>query len=313
MSFDPRLEIGQIVTNDEIVRIFKVDNSQGIRTSRKHKYIVITLTHDNSPYNDRWHDDGYHLDYMGGGKEEKGDQKLEGRNKTLRDAYNTDKELFFFEQVIDNNKKKYIYRGLCDLVGEPWQAKEKCKNGSTRLVYMFPIKLRNKRIDFNHSDKEIEVFEDEDLDFNKKLANISRKDISKKAREYIAKPQEKAKPVEKQGIKIYPRNKEIALNALKLASFQCEADFNHESFIRKNTDAKYMEPHHLIPMSFSDQFEYSLDVEANIVSLCSDCHNLIHYGEDRYTLLKKLYNMRKDSLKDAGIEVSFEELKRMYK
>ena len=34
----------------------------------------------------------------------------------------------------------------------------------------------------------------------------------------------------------------------------------------------YVEAHHLIPMGFQDDFSKSIDVEANIISLCTYCH-----------------------------------------
>lgn len=74
-----------------------------------------------------------------------------------------------------------------------------------------------------------------------------------------------------------------------------------------------MEPHHLVPMCFSKDFKNSLDVEQNIVSLCSECHNEIHYGKERFKLLEKLYNERKEELKVVGIDITFEQLKLMYK
>lgn len=42
-------------------------------------------------------------------------------------------------------------------------------------------------------------------------------------------------------------------------------------------------------MAYSDKFKVSLDVEANIVSLCSTCHNHIHYGVGAKDLLTALY------------------------
>lgn len=74
----------------------------------------------------------------------------------------------------------------------------------------------------------------------------------------------------------------------------------------------YTEPHHLVPMSYSEKFEVSLDREENIVSLCSNCHNQLHYGEGFEVLLETLYNERKDYLKNIGIEITFEELLEMY-
>ena len=73
-----------------------------------------------------------------------------------------------------------------------------------------------------------------------------------------------------------------------------------------------MEPHHLIPLAFSDSFDVSLDVEENVVSLCSTCHNCIHYGKEAADLVEMLYNQRKDLLQQVGIEVTLEDVLSMY-
>lgn len=110
----------------------------------------------------------------------------------------------------------------------------------------------------------------------------------------------------------YPRNKEISENALRLANYKCECNKEHETFIRKKNHLPYMEPHHLIPLEFQDYFEYSLDVESNIVSLCSNCHNEIHYGINNKELIKKLYEERKEDLKKCGIEIPLNKLYSLY-
>ena len=76
-----------------------------------------------------------------------------------------------------------------------------------------------------------------------------------------------------------------------------------------------MEPHHLIPISEQSNFNVSLDVEANIVSLCSNCHNCIHYGvtKEKLIILKKLFLDRKDRLLQCGIDITFNQLLNMYK
>ncbi len=75
-----------------------------------------------------------------------------------------------------------------------------------------------------------------------------------------------------------------------------------------------METHHLIPLSKQDNFEFSLDVEANIVSLCSNCHNCIHYGidEDKIKILNELFKLRKDRLSKCGINITFNYLLDVY-
>ena len=65
-------------------------------------------------------------------------------------------------------------------------------------------------------------------------------------------------------------------------------------------------------MSRQDDFEFSLDVPANIVSLCSNCHNWIHYGADNKKLLEKLYEERSERLKKVGIDITIEQLLSYY-
>ena len=74
----------------------------------------------------------------------------------------------------------------------------------------------------------------------------------------------------------------------------------------------FTEPHHLVPLAFSDRFDGSLDREENIVSLCSNCHNEIHYGKEAGKLVKKLYGDRKDLLESIGISITLDELLEMY-
>lgn len=129
---------------------------------------------------------------------------------------------------------------------------------------------------------------------------------------YRGTPQIVRKPVIKDGVAIYPRNRQTAINALAHAHFVCEIDRGHPTFIRKHSERTYTEPHHLIPLSYQEQFDISLDVEENIVSLCSNCHNEIHYGRDADRLICLLYEERKDALSMAGINVTYDDLLLMY-
>ena len=130
--------------------------------------------------------------------------------------------------------------------------------------------------------------------------------------EYTGGKKKKPAPVFTNGHKTYPRDRQVAINALAHAHFKCEVDQEHPTFIRKRSDRPYTEPHHLVPMSFSDSFDVSLDREENIVSLCSNCHNEIHYGRDAKILIEKLYSDRKELLESIGISITFDELLEMY-
>lgn len=111
------------------------------------------------------------------------------------------------------------------------------------------------------------------------------------------------------------RNPQIAANALGNAGYVCEFDPADRTFLRKRSKKPYTEPHHLIPISRYKDFPYSVDVEENIVSLCSHCHNLLHYGcmKDKEVILRKLYEARKAGLEESGMRLDFEQLKSYYK
>jgi len=129
---------------------------------------------------------------------------------------------------------------------------------------------------------------------------------------YIPEPKKKAQQQLRSGKKYYPRDRKTSINALIRAGHKCEVDGSHPSVIRKNTDLNYTELHHLIPMAYQDSFENSLDVEANIVALCSTCHNQIHYGEDADKLIEILFSKRKEELEQAGIPISVTDLNKVY-
>jgi len=129
---------------------------------------------------------------------------------------------------------------------------------------------------------------------------------------YSSTPKEKAELIDTKGRRSYRRDRTVAINALVLAKHKCEIDGNHPSFIRKNSNLLYSEPHHLVPLGFYAMFPVSLDVEENIVSLCSNCHNQLHYGKNIRPLLYELYEARKDLLRSVGIEITLQDLYKMY-
>ncbi len=113
---------------------------------------------------------------------------------------------------------------------------------------------------------------------------------------------------------VYPRNLSYAKKALEKANFLCEVDNSHKTFVSKSTNEQYAEAHHLIPLQFQEEFNYSLDVPANIISLCPNCHRKLHFASiyDKKEILEKLLENRKYELKKFGIEASKEELFEIY-
>lgn len=212
-------------------------------------------------------------------------------------AYNeSDNYLNWLKQVIDwkNN----------DPVAKKWTNHEFSKFLYHGIGYMPDSEKHKKEVR-----KQEKKIDDEYLD---EIDEISSVEIPTDDA-YVPVPEDRKDPVINGENYSYPRDKKTALKALKRANYKCQIDKDHPSFIRKTNGTNYTEPHHLVPMSEQDNYEKSLDVQANIVSLCSNCHNQLHYGKDTEALLRKLYEVRQDELEAAGIIISFEELLGLYK
>ena len=110
----------------------------------------------------------------------------------------------------------------------------------------------------------------------------------------------------------YPRDCSVVENALYASGYMCEGMCGCDLFIRQDGKNNYTEGHHLIPLSFQPLFEYSLDVEASVVSLCPRCHRLLHYGQDKRQLLLTLYKKRIARLRMCRIAISYEKLLLFY-
>ena len=132
------------------------------------------------------------------------------------------------------------------------------------------------------------------------IAEMSELAFQEERTEYHPIPEEKVPERECRGRRVAARNKTRSENALARAGYRCEVGA-HETFLRKKTLLPYTEPHHLIPLQFDNQFVYSLDVEANIVSLCSNCHNRLHYGAAVERMIRQLWEARKEELESAGL------------
>ncbi|RDA70464.1 DUF3578 domain-containing protein [Hafnia paralvei] len=116
------------------------------------------------------------------------------------------------------------------------------------------------------------------------------------------------------GRETYTRDDKVAAAAISKASFLCELDPSHITFVSSANNKNYVEAHHLIPMGKQDQFDFSLDVAANVVALCPTCHRLLHHGKmaDKKILLTTLLSKRKQQLENQKIEISTERLLDFY-
>lgn len=113
----------------------------------------------------------------------------------------------------------------------------------------------------------------------------------------------------------WPRSPRVAKIALENASYTCEYDKTHTTFISKASGKQYVEVHHLVPMEKQHDFNVSLDVPENIIALCPNCHRKIHLSgqEEKSPMLEKLFNNRIPALESRGIQITLNELNNAYK
>lgn len=171
---------------------------------------------------------------------------------------------------------------------------------------LFSVSLSPEEPDMNETDAEAHYIT--------RVAAESM-DIASTPFSLSSRPQQKPVPRVSGKRNIYPRDLVVARRALARAAHLCEADPSHTSFLRRNSRFLYMEPHHLIPISCTDYFGVNLDREQNIFSLCSNCHNQIHYGrkEDVRALISKLFSARAEELCGIlGRTISVDEIYQIY-
>ena len=127
-------------------------------------------------------------------------------------------------------------------------------------------------------------------------------------------PQEKPEYTEERGRKQWKKNPGIAKACLANSNYECQVNPAHKTFTSKVTGRNYVEAHHLVPMEFQEQFQWSLDVDSNIIPLCPNCHRLLHNAThtEKVELLKVLFYKSKQDLAKQGISLSWERLIRFY-
>ena len=170
------------------------------------------------------------------------------------------------------------------------------------------LEIKTRKIDVGYRVEKLKkiIFALETNYLKYKENEMIMQDIKKEnssSNKIIYKPKKKTNTKTKQTLKQTSRDTLVKKIALEKANYKCELNQNHQTFINKSNGKPYVLGHHLIPLEFEYLFPYSLDIEANIVSLCSLCHDEIHHGINYKELIDKLYEQRKDDLKKCGIEI----------
>lgn len=140
MTMTRPLEIDEVINNKQLCEVFLCASQGGMRKSNRTN--TLTLISDKTKlYDDKVVGDIYHYTGMG----QSGDQKMSGQNLTLAESVVNGVEVHFFEVI---NPREYTYRGQVELAGEPYQGQQKDQDERQRLVWIFPLRLKDSKAKF---------------------------------------------------------------------------------------------------------------------------------------------------------------------
>ena len=146
-----------------------------------------------------------------------------------------------------------------------------------------------------------------EVEYQEKIQNAKRKNLENG-------PIERKNKTNSTNSSSWSRDPDIAFTALENATFLCENDHSHSTFISEKTGQQFVEAHHLIPMQYQNEYSMSIDVPENIISLCPNCHRAFHNSEKKLKkeLIAKFFNLRANSLLNRNIEINIDNLNKFY-
>lgn len=237
------------------MEIFKVGNSGGMRKSTKNNCLVLISDHTRGIYDDKWY--GNEIHYTGMGLT--GNQSLDYmQNKTLYNTHNTNTILYLFEIFW---KKQYTYQGIVELLKEPYKESQEDINGNDRIVWMFPLTLKNNspvisKKQLNNIYKRLE----------KEANKMNLQELKKLAQKYSSKHVSTRRVVSD----LYYRNIYISEYTKALANGICQL-CGKEAPFKDKQGLPYLESHHIKWLSNGGE-----DSIENTVALCPNCHRKMH-------------------------------------
>ena len=269
-ALDPITQ-GQVLTNEDLRRIFKVSPQGGMRRSLETNTLVIVSNHVESIYDDRWIGEEFHYTGMG----QRGDQTVaNAQNKTLAESDSNGVEVHLFEV---DQPMQYVYQGRVQLAGEPYFETQPDADGLDRKVVVFPLKLADAAMPVSMP---LEEFRSSAQTRERKARRLSQEELLEKASRTRATPGERTVTSVQ-----YERDPYVSQLTKLRANGKCDLCEELAPFIDKN-GSPYLETHHIDWLSKGGK-----DTLDNTVALCPNCHRKMHtldLDEDRDKLTEKL-------------------------
>lgn len=275
--FDPKLAIGQVLTEKEVHDLFECQTTLGIRMSKKNNLFVIMSGTGSRRriYNDKW--DGDTLLYNGTdiNADATGDQTLRrGRgnnNSQLYHVWDTPEDakpqIFLF---VKRQSNRCVFKGEVTLSQKPYQITR--HDDQTKKVWIFPLKL--KSVD---SQNNAQAFQEAETNALGMQLDELYKKVKGKAED--RQPQGTQKKHSSQTT-VYDRDPDISAYVKLRANGVCDLCSQNAPFKDKD-DHPYLESHHIVWLSKNGADEID-----NVVALCPNCHKKMHIINSRQDVEK---------------------------
>lgn len=268
-SFDPELNPGEVISNDELIEKFGVGRSGGMRRSRRNNCLVIVSDHTRGIYEDRW--EGNVLHYTGMGLV--GHQSLDYmQNKTLNESNRNGVIVYLFEVF---EAKRYFFHGEVKLVADAYQEEQLDDEGRMRKVWIFPVQPTDE---FKFPIVYLSTIATKQSKKEKQTSKLSKEELEKRAKATSGKTSKRLVSTN-----VYERNPYVSELAKRRAKGICQL-CEHTAPFKDPTGNPFLETHHIAWLS-----EGGLDTLENTVALCPNCHRKMHSLnpiEDRLKLIE---------------------------
>jgi 5-methylcytosine-specific restriction enzyme A len=256
MAFDPHIAQGSELTNAELCGIFGCSLMGGMNRSHKTNTLVLVSNRVKSIYQDRIDGDVIHYTGMG----QVGDQDLNAtQNRTLNESLTNGVGIHLFEVL---QAGKYIYCGEVQLAGNPYQETQLDVGGNDRVVWMFPLKLKNSS---KFQPVAAEKINSMYVKRESVIHQLGRSELQRRAKQAVKMPGSREVTA-----KQYQRNEYVAEEARRRANGVCQLCETPAPFKNKK-GIPHLEVHHIVWLARGGE-----DSLENTVALCPNCHRKMH-------------------------------------
>lgn len=252
---DRQLQLGQIVTNNDLRDIFKVGNMGGMRRSHATNSLVLVSDHTKGLYDDRWENSICYYTGMG----MRGHQALASQNKTLYESNHNGVNVYLFEVHIAG---QYRYHGQVKLAQEPFQEDQLDVEDKVRKVWVFPLIPIEAAEPIPVPTQEFSALEAARARKTRKLSN---EDLLK----HLSKVPTRAAAVQTKATSYY-RSPYVIEFVRRRANGHCELCGNLGPFVIGD-GLPFLEVHHVKWLAKNGK-----DTVENTVALCPNCHRKMH-------------------------------------